>query len=393
MNICFFSLGHISKTKSGIDRVTDILSTALTKKGHTVYMISVCAPDGNDELTETQFQLPILDTKSEENKKFLNNFYATKRIDIIINQAEEKGIFDLIYDTHNDIPIISCLHYDPRGILKGILDLWDEQKQKLGWRFYLSSPLQFARAIYRYYIRRKYISHKYKEYYEKSNAIVLLSNYFRKGFSKLAKIKEQNKLYAISNPNSFSETEISLADKEKIVLFVGRLDFQKRVDRLLRIWKRLHKKNTDWKLQIVGDGPYKTLYEKSCNYLKLNNVEFLGKRNPEEYYKKASILCITSSHEGLPMVLLEALQHNVIPVAFNSFESITDIITDKDTGFIIDKFSEKKYSKTLISLMNNKEYRLKIQKNISEDNKTKKFDLYRIIDKWEDLFNCLKSTQ
>lgn len=392
MNICFFSFGHISKTKSGIDRVTDILSTAFREKGHTVYMISVCAPVGNDKLTETQFQLPCSDTKSEENKKFLNDFYTTKGIDIIINQAEQKAIFDLIYDTHNDIPIISCLHCDPRGILKGIHDLWDEHKLKLGWRFYLSFPLHFARAIYQYYNRRKYISHKYKEYYEKSNAVVLLSDNFRNSFAKLAKINGQKKLYAIGNPNAFSLTETFLANKEKIVLFVGRLDFQKRVDRLLRIWERLHKKIPDWKLQIVGDGTHKTLYEELSNGLKLHSVEFLGKRNPEEYYKKATILCVTSSHEGLPMVIIEALQYNVIPIAFNSFESLTDTITNGETGFFIDKFSEKKYSETLISLISNKEYRLRIQKNISEDNKTKKNDLYRIVDKWEDLFNCLKST-
>jgi glycosyltransferase involved in cell wall biosynthesis len=393
MNICFFSFGHISKTKSGIDRVTDILSTAFTKKGYTVYMVSVCAPIGNDELTETQFQLPKLETNSEENKKFLKDFYATKEIDIIINQAEEKSLFDLIYDTHNDIPIISCIHCDPRGVLKGILDLWDECKLKSGWRFYLSFPMHYARALYRYYNRRKYISKKYKEYYEKSNAIVLLSDNFRKSFAKLAKIKNQNKLYAISNPNSFSVTETYYANKEKIVLYVGRLDFQKRVDRLLRIWKRVYSKNQEWKLQIVGEGINKISYEAISRKLKLHNVEFLGKRNPEEYYKKASVLCVTSSHEGLPMVILEALQYEVIPIAFNSFESVTDIITHEETGFIVDKFSEKKYSYTLTSLMKNEKYRIKIRNNISASNKTRKLDIDKIIGKWENLFKCLRSTQ
>ena len=393
MNICFFSFRHISKTKSGVDRVTDILSTSLRKRGHFVYMISVCAPVSNDELTETQYYLPCLDTKSEQNITFLKNFYTTKKIDIIINQAEERRLFDLIYDTHSNIPIISCIHCDPMGALKGITDQWDERKLKLGWKFYLHYPLYPVRRIYQYYNRRKYISCKYRIYYDKCDAIVLLSEKIKSSFLGLIQTENKDKLYAINNPCPFLADSSTLQAKEKIVLFVGRLDFQKRVDRLLRIWKAAHTKKQEWKLQIIGDGTHKSLYETICNKLELSNVEFLGKRNPEEYYQKASILCMTSSHEGLPMVMLEALQYEVIPVAFNSFESISDIITDKNTGFIVDKFSEDEYSKILTLLMNNEEYRLKIQKNISEVNKTTAFNIEKIIDKWEDLFKCLKVAQ
>ena len=385
MNICIISYGHISKTRGGVDRVTDVLSNGLKKNGHAVYMISVCPPACYETLMDSQFQLPSMDVCSMLNKHYLQKIYDTQNIDIIINQAERKDIFDLICQTHRDIPVISCIHCDPKGILKGIIDLWDERKLELGWKFYLSYPLHFARAIYRFHNRRYYISRKYREYYEKCNAIVLLSEKFKKSFTQLTKIKSQSRLYAISNPNSFTPPDTPLPDKEKIILFVGRLDFQKRVDRLLRIWKRLCSKFPNWKLQIVGDGTHKSMYETICDRFKLTNVEFMGMCNPEEFYKRAAILCVTSSHEGFGLVMIEGMQYGTIPVAFNSSESLTDIITDKETGFIIKKFSEKQYTQVLDKLMSDAEYREEIRNNISKFNQTKKFDTERIVKQWEKL--------
>ena len=94
---------------------------------------------------------------------------------------------------------------------------------------------------------------------------------------------------------------------------------------------------------------------------------------------KLSILCMTSSHEGLPMVLLEALQYNVIPIAFNSFESITDIIVDKENGFLI--------TKTLDRLMSDAEYIKSIQNKIQEKQQIDLFNKNRIIEEWEKLFD------
>lgn len=213
------------------------------------------------------------------------------------------------------------------------------------------------RRAFQYNNRKRNISAKYREYYEKSDALVLLSERFKKNFIKISKIKDQDKLYAISNPNSYSIKATSYTKKGKTVLFVGRLDFQKRVDRLLKIWNLLYKEFPDWKLEIIGDGPDKSFYEGYMNKLKLKNVEFVGRRNPEEYYKKSSILCMTSSHEGFGMVLTEALQYKVIPVAYKSYESIEDIIINGKNGFTITPFSTKEFYNTLRRIMSDSKLR------------------------------------
>ena len=151
-------------------------------------------------------------------------------------------------------------------------------------------------------------------------------------------------------------------------------------------WKNVYDQHNNWKLKIIGDGNSRQLFESISNKYQLKNVEFVGKAVPEEYYKKASILCVTSSHEGLPMVILEALQYEVIPIAFNSFESLEDVITDKYNGIIIDAFSIKKYSRALDQLMSNENLLKEMRNNINAFNKVETFSIKTITKSWENLF-------
>lgn len=60
----------------------------------------------------------------------------------------------------------------------------------------------------------------------------------------------------------------------------------------------------------------------------MERVVFTGWQDPESFYRDASILCLTSDFEGWGMVLTEAMTFGAVPVAFNSYAAITDIIDD-----------------------------------------------------------------
>src|SRR5690606_38215023 len=60
----------------------------------------------------------------------------------------------------------------------------------------------------------------------------------------------------IPNANSFSSKVVSDLN-QKQVLAVGRLDYQKGFDDLIRIWSKVSIKFPDWKLNIYGNGPLK----------------------------------------------------------------------------------------------------------------------------------------
>lgn len=391
MRICIFSRGHISKLRGGVDRVTDTISNELQKRGHLIYMISACNPVENDVLQRNQYVLPDHKILSKKNKDFVVGIYKELSIDIILNQSDLKSIFDLIIETHDKIPTVSYYHGDPKAIIKGIHDNWDEWRLLKGKLFWLYSPYYLLRCLYQYHNRKKYVSSKYREYYEKNDAVILLSEKFKGSFIELTGIKNSKKLHFIGNPNTYSQSSNTLSEKENIIIFVGRLDFQKRVDRLLKAWKIISQSNKGWKLQIIGDGSHKSFYEQFVKDRSLQNVEFMGACDPTEFYKKSKIICMTSSYEGFGMVITEAMQHCVIPVAYNSYESITDIIDDGINGFLIKPFCTRLFANKIMELIEDQKLLEQIQQNIINDDIKKKFCISNIANKVENLFKSLTS--
>jgi glycosyltransferase involved in cell wall biosynthesis len=309
------------------------------------------------------------------------------KVDIIINQSEIKAILVLIKTSVPQTPVISVIHTDPAAAIKAVQDGWDYWKIQYGIiKFSLLSPYLFLRRLYQTYTRKKYTESKHLYYYNHSNATVLLSDKFFDSFKGLIGIKDFSKLHAISNPT----TDIITTDnnKENIVLFVGRLVFQKRLDRLFGAWNRIKDKK-DWRLIIVGDGPDRDLYESICKKWAVEKVEFVGQSDPTPYYHKAKILCMSSSFEGSPCVIQEAMLHNVLPIAYKSFESIDDIISNGIDGFTIKPFSISDYSKALKRLMIDPSYREQTLGNIKQRNTRDIYSIDKIIVQWEELFKEL----
>lgn len=388
MNICYISIGHISKQRGGVDRVTDVLSKELIARGHKVFLISLWQAIKGDIIYDYQYFLPSQEITSVENQKFLLDFFKKNNIQVIINQAEVFGIFQLLSSSHNNIPIISCMHTDPLAPIKSIMDNWGLWKiQEGGIRFLIKSPYYIARYLYQQHTRRLYLKQKYSALYNGCDAVVLLSDGFKIPFCKISGIKSSEKLYAIGNPNSFEEqNNLKISNKDNTVLFVARLEFSpKRCDRILKIWKRVEKYAPDWDLIILGDGPDRDMFYKLKEKLNLQRVTFTGTVDPRPYYEKAKISCITSTHEGFSLAASESLQFNVVPIVFGSYEAIYDIINDNKTGFIIKPFNTKTFSRTILELIKNPLLLKTIQHNIAT--REDKFEIEKIVDKWEELIN------
>lgn len=392
MNICFLSSIHISKLRGGVERVTNTLSQAFQNRKHSVIMISSIGPVDNDTLLENQYVLPDATTNSQKNIDFVRNLLKAHSIDIIINQSETQASQELLKYFYGEWLIITCIHTDPLAPIKSIEDSWDLWKMREGLlKFILKYPYYIARYQYQQYTRKKYLKEKYKKIYNRNNAIVLLSEGFKKSFCKISGIENNEKLYAIGNPNSFDKSEITgFEQKENIILFVARLIYSpKRCDRILRIWKDVESKVNDWNLILLGDGPDRDMFHRLKEELKLQRVTFTGMVDPRPYYKKATISCITSTHEGFSLAASESLQYNTIPIAFGSYEAIYDIIEDSKTGFIIKPFDTKAFSRTILELIKDPLLLKKIQKNIAK--RENKFNVDIIVKQWETLFAKVQS--
>lgn len=143
--------------------------------------------------------------------------------------------------------------------------------------------------------------------------------------------------------------------KGREVLYVGRLTpTDKRVDRLLRVWKRVSDDFPGWRLRIVGDGPERDNLEDMSAGMGLERVTFEGFRDPVTYYASASVVAMTSSFEGWPGAMVEALAAGCRPIAFNCGGGMEEILSG-GRGTLVEPFDEEAYAGALATLMRNHE--------------------------------------
>ncbi|MCU4173869.1 glycosyltransferase [Carboxylicivirga sp. N1Y90] len=153
--------------------------------------------------------------------------------------------------------------------------------------------------------------------------------------------------------------EIKMAEPElqrdKVVVMVGRLIKSKNQDRLIQIFAKIA--NPDWKLMLVG---YDHLKQNNMDRLKqlasdLNIAEqviFTGKQNNiDEILNKSSIFAFTSSSEGFPNVIGEAMSSGLPVIAYDCNAGPAEMINDGNNGFLIPLFNDDLFETNLSKLM------------------------------------------
>lgn len=104
-----------------------------------------------------------------------------------------------------------------------------------------------------------------------------------------------------------------------LALFVGRLTTQKGVLDLVDVAKAAHKKNADFRLKIVGDGPDKEHLRRRLSKEGVECVELMGFVDNEQKYSllnKAQYFLFPSYEEGWGIALAEALYANCVCVCY-----------------------------------------------------------------------------
>ena len=152
-------------------------------------------------------------------------------------------------------------------------------------------------------------------------------------------------------------------EKEKVILYMGRLIKSKRVDLLLEVFSKIN--NPEWKLWIVGDGPQKEKLEKQLSELECKDsiTLFGAQKNIDEFYSKAQIFAFTSISEGFPNVLIEALSFALPCIAFDCVAGPSDIVEDHQNGFLIPLLDTAMFQEKLSLLMEKPELLNTLSKN------------------------------
>ena len=147
-----------------------------------------------------------------------------------------------------------------------------------------------------------------------------------------------------------------LALKAKWILFVGRLQKQKALLRLIQTFAEYRKIDKDSYLLIVGEGNLKRDIKNYVRELGLEqSVYFMGFKNQEElaeFYRAADVMLLTSNYEGMPRCVLEALGSG-LPVVSTDVGEVKMVINNGLSGEVVESDSPLNISQSLKKVINN----------------------------------------
>lgn len=194
--------------------------------------------------------------------------------------------------------------------------------------------------------------------YAKATGVICQTEVAKSIYSKMFYHKNFS---VIANPIREIELNTSIK-KENIILSIGRLIQSKHHDELIKIFSEIDA--PDWKLIIVGDDALKQKNkEKLENLIKdlglQNRVDLVGKRlDVENYYNNAKIFAFTSSSEGFPNVVGEAMSAGLPVIAYDCVAGPSDLIDHEKTGFLIKLHDTSSFKKALEKLMKDESLRV-----------------------------------
>ena len=130
--------------------------------------------------------------------------------------------------------------------------------------------------------------------------------------------------------------EVPLEEKEKIIIMAALFTDNKAPDLLLKAWQKIGMDYPDWKLYMLGNGEVER-YQKMTEEMGLSDsVTFTGYivgKEKEEFFRKASILCMCSYEEGFPMVVLESWAYG-ISVVTTPVGGLPDVLEDGKNALV-----------------------------------------------------------
>ena len=330
MKILMLTWEYPPRVVGGISRVVYDLSHRLIKDGHEVTVVTY--RDGEVPYYEDDKGVKVyrVDNYMIQPNNFIDwilqlNFNMVERASQII---AEQGKFDVIH-AHDwlvanaaktlkhsfDIPIVATIHATEAGRNSGIRE-----------------PNQ------------KYINDTEWMLTYEANEVIVNSNYMKSEVQRLFGLPFEkinvvpngvnlNKFTGMDRDYSFRRKYAM--DNEKIILFMGRLVYEKGVQNLIAAMPKVLASYHDAKLVIAGKGGMLDELKAQADYLGISNkVYFAGYMNGkdvERMYKAADISVFPSTYEPFGIVALEGMLAER-PIVVSDAGGLGEIVEHRVTG-------------------------------------------------------------
>jgi glycosyltransferase involved in cell wall biosynthesis len=384
MKIFFTLTPPLNPFSGGVQHTTFKLGSFFHANGLEVSYYSLSHEGNTTNYPGKAFHAPQSGGENNQaNLDFLSSLLDEIRPDIVINQmpyvvplhrllVSKKG-------THHYV-LIACLRNSLFSFISNIPDVLKNRYGPFLSRF-LNIPPVVAFLKGRHKVTH---ARQLRSIMDENDFFILLNEANREELSYFIGDYKKEKLRVI--PNSIPEVHKSVSGKENVVLYVGSLNIkQKRADLLLDCWKSAVEAMPGWRFVVVGDGDHYETMKHRVQSEKIPRVEFKGRGNPADEYRKAKIFLMTSAFEGFPNVILEAQSWGVVPVAFNSYGAIGAIVHNGKDSVLVKPFDTKECGRALAALANEPD-RLKAMSGMALAN-AENYVIDNVGPVWIDFFN------
>lgn len=331
----------------GTQNVVKQVAESFSKKDKNVSILILS--EINDNQVNLSKRVNILKFKSKKNF-FLKKLNFIKEIFFIrkvIKRNDPKAIMGLIVRT-NILLIIASI-----GLKKKIYisERNDPKKQNIGMILRLLRIILYNRA-----------------------SIVTYNS--RNAKSELSKYVSKQKLIYLPNPikKIYNETEKQQYDfdlENNNFIFIGKIDYQKGIDILLKAFSIFSKSISGWKLIIVGDS-YNNYYKNLKlleKELELKDIKWVRyQSNLYNYFKKSNIFILPSRYEGAPNVLFEAIDHKKAIICSDAVKEAFFYLEDEHSCLFFKNNDSFDLAKKMLKISSNSEFQKKLVNNISKNN-------------------------
>ncbi len=179
--------------------------------------------------------------------------------------------------------------------------------------------------------------------------------------------------------------------QNKRVIAVGRLDYQKGFDRLIKAWEIVCRDEylSDWHLNIFGQGEWQDMLQQMIDERGLQDRVTLNKPTKDiaKEYAGSSMLVMSSHYEGFPMVMIEAMACGLPVVTFDYKCGPRDIIDHEINGLLVKDGDIEGLAKAMISMMRDDAARKRMGENAK--NVVETYSEEAVMKQWIELFNTL----
>ncbi|MDD5120695.1 MAG: glycosyltransferase [Candidatus Omnitrophica bacterium] len=317
----------------------------LLKKNKLVFFIPTLSGGGAERvISELSLNLPAWVEQHIvlfENK--ISYSHKGKIISLGVNLSETKNLFFKLFEiirriyrfrkvvvSLNPDAVVSFLQANSINILVRLLLPTRKYKTVISERTAISKIDLIMNGLYGFVNRRvmKFI-------YRRADIVIAVSEHIKNELMRMFKVSPQ-RIRVVHN----------LVDAEKIkglsqeipghpwfsqdipiIVNMGRLSEQKNQTVLLKVFSEIHKER-DCRLLIIGEGVLKDKLIKLSQQLDIGqDVSFLGyQNNPFAYVARSTVFCLSSSFEGFPNALVEAMAVGCPVVAFDCHSGPREIL-------------------------------------------------------------------